>query len=245
MKTKRNFSIGIKIASILSAVAILSVGFASWLIVNAPNDQTYVDGSFTVEAVEMKSATISAITASDSSVVFGKGAAPSGEGVTNYGWLKATDVGADDLSASFSFTLTSKDGKTPSELALKDVLKKLTIVLDTPDEFDTAVASGVLGAPTVEYSYGENKTGSSSTLTDGKVTLEIDLSAVTETSIDVTLDLTFAWGTNGNPFTYYNAQEYTDSLGEEAFGVLDTVYGLENANYTITISGTLIDELAQ
>ncbi|MBO5907951.1 MAG: hypothetical protein J6Q85_07375 [Clostridia bacterium] len=244
MKTKRNFSIGIKIASILSAVAILSIGFASWLIVSAPNDQTYADGSFTVQAVEMKSATISGITSSDSSVVFGKGAAPSGEGVTNYGWLKATDVGNDDLNASFSFTLTSKDGKDPSELALNEVLKTITIVLDTPDAFDAAVADGYLGAPTVSYSYGESVTASSSNFADGKVTLVIDISEVDIASIDVTLNLTFAWGTNGNPFTYYNAQAYTPELASEAFEVLDAVYGLKDAKYSITISGALIDRLA-
>lgn len=252
MKTKRNFSLGIKIASILSAVAILSVGFASWLIVSAPQDQQFTTGSFTVETVEMKSATISQITATDNTVVFGKGTAPSGEGVTNHGWLKAPSIGEEDLNSSFTFTLASKDGQETSALNLNEVLDKLTIVLTVPEAYKTAAAAtpSVLGAPTLTYSYtptgGTEQTGTANTLTDGTVTLEIDLDNANVNSINVTLNISFAWGakTGGaNPFTYYNAQAYTDDLGIEAKGVLDTVYGLNGQNYGLTISGTLLPDL--
>ena len=240
MKTKR-FSLGVKIASILSAVAILSVGFASWLIVSAPENKTYSEGAFTVETVAMKTAEFSEITVVDGTVVFGKGDDPA---ETNYGWLKATNVGADDLSAQLTFTISTKDENNTSQLQLNEVLQKVTITLDTPTEFDSLVGN-TLAAPTITYTYSTNvtETTEAADFTEGKVALDIDLSNVDAISIEVTVDITFAWGTDGNPFTYYNSLQYTEQLGEEAFNVLNGVYGLKDAKYSVTIAGTLKEGL--
>ena len=240
MKTKR-FSLGVKIASILSAVAILSVGFASWLIVSAPQEATYDSGAFTVHTVAMKTAEIKELEATDSTVIFGKGADPTG---TNYGWLKADGVDNEDLSAQLTFTIATKDENNTSQLQLKDVLQKVTITLDTPTEFDNLVGTA-LAAPTITYTYSTNvtETTEAADFTEGKVALDIDLSNVDAISIEVTVDITFAWGAKSNPFTYYNGQPYTQILGTEAFNVLNGVYGLKDAKYSVTIAGTLKEGL--
>ena len=56
MKQKKfKFSLGFKIATILSCLALVSTGFASWWIVSIRNDNNgRQEGSFTVYAVEEK-----------------------------------------------------------------------------------------------------------------------------------------------------------------------------------------------
>ena len=52
--------------------------------------------------------------------------------------------------------------------------------------------------------------------------------------------LFFAWGsdlTGINPYEYYNAKEYSDTLAAEAAGVLKDLYQLKNVGYKVTVSG--------
>ena len=41
-----------------------------------------------------------------------------------------------------------------------------------------------------------------------------------------------------NPYSYYNNQEYSDTLAAEATKVLRDLYQLNNVSYKVTISGT-------
>ena len=50
---KGKFTLGMKIASILSCIALVSVGFASWWIIRLPSPETK-GGSFEVYSVDEK-----------------------------------------------------------------------------------------------------------------------------------------------------------------------------------------------
>jgi hypothetical protein len=55
---KMKFSLGMKIVSLLSCVALVSMGFASWWILKLPETDPYTNGSFTAYAVAEKNITI-------------------------------------------------------------------------------------------------------------------------------------------------------------------------------------------
>ena len=62
-KTRKiKFTLGMKIASILCCVALVSVGFASWWIVNYPATTAVEAGSFTVYSVDTKNVKITDVT---------------------------------------------------------------------------------------------------------------------------------------------------------------------------------------
>ena len=96
--------------------------------------------------------------------------------------------------------------------------------------WDAAVATGLIGAlPTPVLSL---PTSGTYTKTDGGLNWR-----------KVQATVTFTWGNgNTNPYTYYNDQDYTKALGDEAKTKLTTLYAANDLGYTTTIkTGNLID----
>ena len=232
--TRKNtkFTLGIKIASILTCLAMTAIGFAAWLIVKTPDPVTQT-GDFTVYTVAENNVTITVAPKSDGStdIIFGKPAT-----TNNDNWLYAQgDMSAEQLTAIFSVTVTSvvapEGAETP--LDLDEIFDKLTFAFACNDSegnantnFAEAVKKGYITAPVFKLA------------SDGEAVTE---KAVTADVKTMTFDLyvSFGWGdalNNQNPYTYYNGQAYTPTLAGEAKAALSAIAAIADAQYSITVA---------
>ena len=249
---KSRFSLGMKIACILSCLTLFTMGFASWWIVKMPEAKTQT-GSFEVYAVTNKNIDITLATANAPTIIFGK---PN----TAATWLVASnDVKDQSLSATIAFDVTVKDGETLStETNVADMLAKVGIVLSVPDAaaMKNAIDKNYLKTPTLTYQVGSET--AQSVVYDaatGKFTSDISMATVNVNKVTVTLTLTFEWGsafggTNTNPYTYFNTLQYsgkTSVTGTEmeanqaAKIVLEAIEALKGTGaglYTLNIDAT-------
>lgn len=111
MKSKLTISI----ASILSVLVLVGVGFAAWVIIN-PNVHKEAPGNITAETVTDKSYTLEATFAADEKIVFG---APETMNNSN-AWFTADDKTAkEDLTAKLTLKLNYKDWSViPTEFSV-------------------------------------------------------------------------------------------------------------------------------
>ena len=233
---KHKFSLGIKIASILSCLALISVGFASWWIVKMP-DAVTEDGSFTVYAVEEKNVEFNNVALANSEIVFGKV-----DGVTET-WLWAKDIAAENLKSTLTFDVDLKDGNTLSTTSkLSEMLEKVTLTVEpsAAAALEAAINANYIKNPTVSYTYtpagGEEQTGNAFyNDTSDKIEIAIPMTAATVNHVTVTVEIAFEWGSafdNKNPYEYYNEKDYDAT----AFTALTALNNLTGATYDVTIA---------
>lgn len=117
MKSKLTISI----ASILSVLVLVGVGFAAWVIIN-PNVNKEAESTITAETVTDKSYTLEAAFAADEKIVFG---APETMSNSN-AWFTADDkTKKEDLTAKLTLTLKYKDWSViPTEFSVTMKTKK-------------------------------------------------------------------------------------------------------------------------
>lgn len=250
-KTTKKLSLGMKIASVLACLAIVSVGFASWWIVNYPKPVENNDGSFEVYGVETKNIYFDNMSwgegKDDALIIFGY---PTGA-TTNKGWFGYTKSVADndggveeeDMSAIFKFTLKADD----EGAALNDYMDVVTVTF-TPihDDFNALVTeSKYIAAPVIEYSLnGGTSWQTGATYNGAATTFDIEADSMTGSFQDIQLRFTFGWGEyfndaetneNLNPYDFFNAQTYSVARGEEAASVMNAIKALETATYKVEI----------
>lgn len=242
----------ITIASILSVIVIIGVGFAAWVITN-PNVSTSQDGTISVETVTDKSYSLTA-TIANKAISFGAPATPDAEATK--GWLK-NDAKTENLKATLTLTLNYKYWSViPENLKLKiEAGTGLgeSFVKDTGKKFEGLVEASILKNPTI--SYDEKTTNTPVTVTmNGADEVEIPKAAfgsVDTTDSDTakkataTIKITFGWGTAfgsekpENPYNYYNKQDYSTELAKEANEKLTKLYNsLNGVSYKVTVTGT-------
>ena len=228
---KFKFSLGMKIASILSCIALVSVGFATWWIVQLPEPAPLEEGSFTVYTVDTKNIKIENLAFSDvtparnpvvssSRIIFGKTS-----GVTE-NWLLARDIEEQNLTATITFDVNLYDnyeeGKTNSlgTGAIKDYVGNINLLFSptATTNLDNAINDGYITAPKITYSYGTGNTDSVD-YNSGDTTLAISMEGATGNTVAVTVTIVFGWGEafdddgtadedatdNLNPYVFYNA----------------------------------------
>ena len=227
MKSKLTISI----ASILSVLVLVGVGFAAWVIIN-PNVNKEAGSTITAETVTDKSYTLDAqITGGE--IVFG---AP--EKTIAGAWL--TNPTKEDLKAELTLTLTYNDWNvvpddfniTMATTGENSVFNELREGVKTEGR---AKGFKIIANPTVLYGEKLNEeivmNGAASTIPN--TAFKKAESGNTATLI---ITITFKWGTNGNPYTYYNGKDYA-TYREEANAVLTELYRLNTEQYKVTISG--------
>lgn len=235
-KTTKKLSLGMKIASILACLALVSVGFASWWIVKLPETVTNNDGSFETYAVVDKEIQISTPTYDNSLIVFGKPAS----GTTRWLSYDANTVQAENLVSIMSFTVSIKDDTTTT---LNTFLNKIKIEFDPQDAnsvFDTAISNGSIAAPVVEYKVDNGNWTSAGAYTADKISFEIDAPAANTANVQIRF--TFDWGTTcdgENPYTYFNGEGKTyEDYAEIAKALLTDVSKLNGVTYKVSIDCT-------
>lgn len=224
---KTKLSLGLKIASVLTCIALLSVGFASWLIIHNPEDVETAGGTITAEATE--DATVALNVSLSGNIVFGK---PSGE--INTGWLRPTSsMAAENLIASGTLSATKHNELTGYALTITFTPSDLT-------EFTEAVTNEYL---TVIIKLGDLKTITIDNLnvsTEGALVLTY---AATADLSSVPLSVEFKWGDafgGKNPYTYFNALTGGyESNHADAEAAINGLAELSGVTYKLVVGATV------
>lgn len=203
--------------SILACLALIGVGFASWII--SANTSTTAQGSFIVDTV-----TDNRLEATGRWITITK---DSGENEV---------VTSDDNSAKVSFGAPATMDKTDAWLTndKKGTTEKLTVVYE--------LTVKTKGKEFVSNLSGDEITGTVSCSDETYNPKYVALSRLTVTNKGngiYYLQLDFDWGTDfggKNPYVYYNGKDYSDALAEEAFNKLDAIKALNNITFTFNIS---------
>lgn len=248
MKSKLTISI----ASILSVLVLVGVGFAAWVIIN-PNVNKEAESTITAETVTDKSYTLEAAFAADEKIVFG---APETMNNSN-AWFTADDKTAkEDLTAKLTLKLNYKDWSViPNEFSVTMKTKKGEgddVFNSLRDGTDAALTGPLanknfIANPTITYG------STTATVTMNGAAVKIAKTAFpdykeTDTTTDktVTLDITitFGWGTYFtventvvNPYVFYNGKNY-EATRVEANTVINAIAKLNTVKYVVTIDGT-------
>lgn len=205
--------------SILACLALIGVGFASWII--SANTSTTAQGSFIVDTV-----TDNRLEATGRWITITK---DSGENEV---------VTSDDNSAKVSFGAPATMDKTDAWLTndKKGTTEKLTVVYE--------LTVKTKGKEFVSNLSGDEITGTVSCNDETYNPKYLALPTLTVTNKGngiYYLQLDFDWGTDfggKNPYVYYNEKDYSDALAEEAFNKLDAIKALNNITFTFNISVT-------
>ena len=245
----------ITVASILSVLVLVGVGFAAWVISN-PGVEENAHSSITAETVDDKSYSLVATIAENEKIIFG---APAQMTAQNP-WLTAgTGTQTEDLSAKLTLTLTYKDWEyVPTEFSVtmnakngdnndtvftslrdgnESTIQGKKVVIDPTISYkDASNHDTVITPATVEMNGGDTKAV--------KVKKDAFVRGTDQTTATLEITITFGWGEyfkvdNAivNPYVYYNKKAYKD-FHEEANKVLTALHGLNGVSYVVTIKGT-------
>ena len=264
---KFKFSLGIKIASILSCLALVSIGFASWWVININKPAAASTGSFTVYEVEEKNVNITVDGNNGwtgAEIIFGKPVSTT----VNPTWLLANDPNMKNqsLSATLKFSVsTDKAGDKIGDFVNKvtvtfDLSKaEVTIPANTPGFdnqnqhtmtfaalFKHAMDKGYIAAPKISGTYGTNGTIAEVSY-DGTNALTVEITDLGVQTMDVTLNFDFGWGTltgGENPFDYFNDPNkisYSTETKNKALAMLTAIDLLGDVQdaYSVTIDATV------
>lgn len=237
------------ILSVCMVVALVSVGFAAWLITG--NETTGASGDFETHDVTNEFFTAK-VESTDATINFGK--KDSDPTVQNPWFTFDSSVGEEDLEASFTVTVTSE-----ATGAVENVLNKnnITFTLTTKNNiYDTLAADGkkYVAYPTMTTTKGTVTVAGTALNGEGKglsITLTKDHFTVDteKTNATVTVTVKFAWGdyfkkegTVVNPYVYFNglAGGNTQTNRQAATNVMGEIKGLKTASdvqeYDITLA---------
>lgn len=239
----------ITVASILSVLTLVGVGFAAWVISN-PNVSADQNGTITAETVSDKSYTLDAVIAEGDKIVFGAPAKME----ANNAWLTAsTGTQTEDLSATLTLTLKYKDWNyVPLNFSVTMKSKKGG---ENDTVFGDLVSKNYITNPKISYSK-DGKTNTAGVAMNGAAT-EISREAFSqnasnpqgesdEKTATLVVTITFGWGDhfkvgaeNVNPYVFYNQEGKTyEANHADANTALTAISGLKDVSYTVTISGT-------
>lgn len=203
--------------SILACLALIGVGFASWII--SADTSTTAQGSFIVDTV-----TDNRLEATGRWITITK---DSGENEV---------VTSDDNSAKVSFGAPATMDKTDAWLTndKKGTTEKLTVVYELTvktkgEEFVSNLSgdeiNGIVSCSDATY--------------DPKYVALPTLTVTNKGNGIYYLQLDFAWGTDfggKNPYVYYNEKKYSDALAQEAFNKLTAIKALNNITFEFKIT---------
>ena len=216
---------------LLACLALGSVGFAAWVITNDANAQD--TGTIRVDVVKDARLSISAEITEGEQIIFG---AKEKDPLIANNWMKyeETNDGGTLLNENLKATIKLVIGNF-------DYVDTLTITLteDTSAYYAQAKALGYVGElPVITKSYDELK-AIANEKTD-------DLNEIVDGTLTVYLDIVFEWGDtfgNKNPIDYYNAQDYSDSLGDDSIDKLaelkEIFEGTTGSEHTVTYVATV------
>lgn len=226
-KTNKRKSIFL-LSAILGSVALVSAGFAAWVITGDDAVETEA-GTIVVEDVSNKSIEISYNWTTSNEIVFGT--TTKDDTATN-SWLKNESTKTQNLEATLSITVSNYDMLDSFAIGFKAVAAENSGITDeeATTKWSNAVTAEYVVAPEIPQTFAWNVNEETNTAT-------------------YSLNLVFKWGAHFggiNPINYYNAHKKTDVIPEtettyaaDAETSLSTLYDyLENVSYKITLNAT-------
>ncbi len=255
---KRKFLL--PILSVCMVVALVSVGFAAWLITG--NTATGSEGSFVTYDVTNNYFTVTATTAeeADKTITFGKPVDTNTDNdvydapATTNSWLSMEDINEQNLEVTFTITITpdvafaAASGDVPAR-TVSTLLgtDKVQVKLTGTEAYETAKTAGYVAYPTMKYNNSEDAVslaGDKKLQTDGLI-VEIPAGAFSESSdkltATATVTITFAWGTafdGQNPYLFYNNHPdgNTPTNRSNATSALRALHALNSTKYTLALA---------
>lgn len=200
---------------LLAALALVSVGFASWVI--SAGDSKKADGNITVDTVEDKRLKIDVAWVDGSTIKYGAPTNKELEGTTiTNPWLTNDSDDKSVLTVSLKVTLSYKNATTAYANGGATVSATIKEA-DDSSAYKTAKEAGYVGdMPTAVCDEQEDGTW--------------------------LVKFTFTWGSkfgNKNPYIYYNDGTKTAaSDGDAALAALQEVYKVNNAKFKVTVTAT-------
>ena len=219
---------------LLSCLALIGVGFASWII--SPNKTETANGNFSVDIVEEKNLTTEAkwcdengdIVEGKNSVIFGYKEFADGT-TTNYNWLKNSNSEfQENLTLYLKVTVT--DGKTAVDV---DTSKVTVEVKEESGKYTTLAT-----AQTDSDNEREAIVGALPNQKDGTIEIKDTLGTAGQATGVFYVIFTFSWGTafaQQNPYQYYNAKPYDALTASQAKKLLGDLSTLNNCQFTATL----------
>ena len=241
------------ILSVCMVVALVSVGFAAWLITG--NDTTGATGSFVTHDIDNEYFTAKAVlkTGSNEKIVFGKPASPT---PSASGWFSFGDTdGQENLTATFVITVKAEQAANIDKILGSNSIKVTLTEENGGSKFDSAKdttnSKRYVGYP--KLNSGDLATSlatGGAIITLAKADFTIDTENGTATA-DVTV--TFTWGDYFtkddvvvNPYTYFNGLSFTGegetlakakkAARDEASKVMKAIHTLNGTKYDITLT---------
>lgn len=250
MKSKLTISI----ASILSVLVLVGVGFAAWVIIN-PKVGADADGNIEVDTVIDNSYDINAEfvkTAADTTngtIVFGK---KDDTSITNP-WLTNNEK-AEKLTATLTLTAQNFKAESWAEISKKTLTVSMKTIIKKPAENTETDDTGFAGLAT-EKKYIKFPVITGTDITASKadaaqwsdVTVKIPLEKFKytegETTATYELTITFSWGeyftykgSIVNPYVFYNNMEYSTANAALADADLKAIHdALNGVSYKVSI----------
>lgn len=225
--------------TVLSAVAVVSTGFASWVI--SANDSKDVAGNIVVDSVSNQMHTVTLGTPSVSEIKFGT--VSTGDICS---WLKNDDIGAQVLTFTVSVSVANVASDPGSASA---ILTDATFDVGTGNaETWTSTKASSWDAIADGTATEEGVGGANAHFASGKglvanPTLTYTAAAGAYDSVSksysATLNVTFGWGQlfgGNNPMNYYAGKD-VKTYGQEATARLDALNtALASKKYKITVA---------
>lgn len=220
------------------AAAVLAVGFAGWLITGHTVGEE-AEGNFVTYDVSNNyfTVTIAPTDGNAETIVFGH---PAGD-PSPTAWLEyEDDVKEEDLIANFTVTIRPDvefDTDTVPQRDVAAVLGTDNVVVtleELPTEYTTAQTSGYVGDVTMAATGGS--------YADNALTLPASAFTITADGVDANktatceITVTFSWGENGNPYTYFNGLPNNGTNRLAATNLLEAVHALNTLKYTLSLS---------
>lgn len=232
---KRKFLL--PILSVCMVVALVSVGFAAWLITGS--DTESASGSFVTHEAKNTYFTVKAALpdGEDGKIEFGKGSTSTSN---TSPWFNFSDgTSTESLEATFNVVITPDVGfgtnaftdvaalfSTAGVSSITITLKEEVVGEGDNTKFDTAKTNGYVALPSF-YLVTTTESGASETsvITTGTllktgltITLDADVFSVdtSNATATATVKIKFGWGTafnTKNPFEYYNGFAVVTSEG--------------------------------
>ena len=244
MKSKLTISI----ASILSVLVLVGVGFAAWVIIN-PKVGANADGNIEVDTVtdnsyDIKAEFVKTAYTTNGTIVFGK---KDDTSITNP-WLTNNEK-AEKLTATLTLTAQNFKAESWAEISKKTLTVSMNSLKSGAND------TGFAGLATGEKKYikfpvitGTDITASKVDATQwSDVTVKIPLEKFKytegETTATYELTITFSWGEyftdNGsivNPYVFYNKKNYTTDNAALANTDLTAIHeALNGVSYKVSI----------
>ncbi|MDY6070263.1 MAG: hypothetical protein SPJ80_02365 [Bacilli bacterium] len=235
-KKTRSKMIAASIA-ILSSAAVVSTGFAAWVI-SGGDEVVKTDGTITADEISNQVHTISDLTfVGDNTIYFG---APSNPKSTTSSWLSNNSDKKEKLTVILSFTVSVHESTLPSPKTLFEKIEvseesQNSTTLNYSTYAETEPGKGyVKDFPTISLGDSYSETAGN---TYGIYLVKDGALDVTSHTQKFKLTVIFGWGTtfgSDNPYYFYNGKVRDSANESDAMSKINDLHQM-NAQLKITI----------